>query len=212
MNTSYFAPTEKHIEDWLCSQESIEYGLFERIVGRQVRLASGICDILAIQPIYHQKTNVPRMISLCVVEIKKGDIDSRAFAQCLRYIRDLKGIYLHTRFPSNPDDKFLYSHYHDNTIINELVGIPFEVTGMLVGHSTIDPNILKAAEGAGITVYHYQYFDDHFLLHLPEVEDDNIALRHERYTDESMTLIGNAIHEVIQRRLAVQIEYEESKS
>jgi hypothetical protein len=148
------------------------------------------------------------MVSLCVIEIKKGDINSHTLAQCLRYIRDLKGIYLHTRHPDDPDDASLYRKYKDATLIDEAVGIPFEITGMLIGYEIPDKNILTASEAAGIEVGLYDY-DENADYSLSIGYGNDTIQRHETYSQEAYSLIGNAIHEVIQRRLAVQLEGKE---
>lgn len=205
---STLAPTEKHLEDWICTTPHfIKYGAIERIVARQVVFPSGRCDVIAIVPISHERTAVPCMTSLSVIEIKKGAIDSRTLAQCLRYMRDLKEIYMHVRFPAFTEDQNIYDGYVDGCIFTEASGIPSEISGMIIGHSCPDPSILVACEAAGIQVYFYKYEDGfyEFESHFPE----NMGQRHEWYSQMAYAPLGQAMHDVIQRRFAVQREGKE---
>lgn len=205
---STLAPSEKHLEDWICTTPHfIKYGAIERVVARQVVFPSGRCDVIAIVPIPHQRTIAPCMTSLSVIEIKKGAIDSHTLAQCLRYMRDLKEIYMHVRYPAFTEDQNIYDGYTDGCIFTEANGIPSEISGMIIGHSCSDPNILIACEAAGIQVYFYKFENDfyEFEAHYPE----NIVQRHTWYSEMAYAPLGQAMHDVIQRRFAVQKEGKE---
>src|SRR3990172_1466420 len=86
------APSEKHLEDYIWAHpeclglvtknsDDLGFPIFE-LVARQVKLPTGRVDLIGMA----------YMSSLAIIELKKGVIDTRALAQLLRYMRDVKKV------------------------------------------------------------------------------------------------------------------------
>lgn len=145
------APNEKHLEDWIV-QNPLALGFDEydfppledeifphyELVGRQVPLPSGYCDLVAEQ-----------MDFLSIIELKKGAIGFKAFAQLLRYMRDVREVWNHGALgglpiPDNRPDFNFWLQPH--------------IRGVLIGHSVEGGNdFLIAAESAGVRVATYNF-------------------------------------------------------
>lgn len=162
-HSTTIAPSEAHLEDWIAhSMLSFGYtrddGVWNFIassyVGRQVPLPSGIADLIVIDDRYN---------SLCVVELKKGEIDQRALAQVLRYMYDLKGLMdLALLLSTKAHDR--YSQEERKELSRRKL-----VSGILVGHRIVDRNILIACKAAGIRVFQYQLIGDEYTFNPVEL-------------------------------------------
>lgn len=129
------APSEKHLEDWIVSREGnltgapCEY----RIIGRQIRLNSGVADLLI------QKDGVSWLY-----ELKKECIDAKALAQILRYRSNLRMIFARVtkEFNLTDDDRRFF--------------LENDLQSTLIGHS-VEPYIAVAAAAANVSVHLYEY-------------------------------------------------------
>lgn len=158
------APSEKHLEDWLWAHpeslgfmgtalEDPEDDAIYDFRWRQLTVASGIVDLVAAE----------WGLWLAVAEIKRGPIDTKAFAQLMRYMRDFKQMlsqattdYYTTNRPYKeymPRDPMVHGDWTESFL-----------HGLLIGHSCDDPNLLIACDACGVNVYTYQYLDDTYNL------------------------------------------------
>lgn len=169
------APSEKHLEDWIIANglvyqigctpndgpddpdyaESDYLSVIAKLLGRQVRLPSGICDLIGI-------TNFKRP-AITVFELKRGPVDSHSLAQCLRYMRDIKTICEEVLHPSEG-----YTTLHLGAIdaaaeYRALYYMPL-VTGALVGSDVADKHIVTACEASDIAVFTYDYIDGDYIF------------------------------------------------
>ena len=167
------APSEKHLEDYLCEHPETfgMYGVDDELqpvphflpMCRQVSVSSGIVDIVGSW----------FGLSLSVVEIKKGAIDSKAFAQIMRYKRDFRNMvhYLVFSYGSNDGplrDLMPMDHRITEWWKSELI------QGILVGRSIPDQNLLVACQACDIEVYTYQHDGTAYTLNqeLGAIRDD----------------------------------------
>lgn len=72
---------EKDIEDYVCANVESVFGSEYRYVGRQIDIGVGILDVLLFKECEGE---------LVVVEIKKGEVNSSALSQVMRYMRGLE--------------------------------------------------------------------------------------------------------------------------
>lgn len=132
------APSERHLEDWIVAHNgcithpAAAYGDYS-VVGRQVRLHSGIADLIVFNG-----------SSLLVYELKKDKIDVHALAQILRYQSDLRDIWREVC-------KSLFM-----SVDQYFALFPFCVSGILLGHS-VHSDILISANAANVVVYTYDF-------------------------------------------------------
>lgn len=212
MSHSTLAPSEKHLEDWIVANcqfvgDSGEYdeedwlddcphlpdgsiittGL-DRVIARQLTLPSGICDLIALA------TNFYYNPTLAVVELKKGVIDTLAFTQCLRYMRDLNEIFFYTMV-----ERDLYKSYRPMSKFDFSLGATPEISGILIGHSVQDNNLLIACEAAGIQVYTYEYRDGFYFFQSQWVNAVDGLI--EIHRDFSRGALGDAMEEIIRLNL-----------
>jgi len=145
------APSEKHLEDWLwknAAEFSAQLGTppqyYIEFWDRQVVAPSGVIDLIGADA-YRTE--------FFVVELKRGDLDARAFAQLLRYMRDISSVFYGVWADLVADPATNHTA--------RCVPAPLEdlFSGVLIGHSIKDENLLVACEAAGVTVYTYQYRD-----------------------------------------------------
>lgn len=199
------APSEKHLEDWIVDNsqlvreetgESCDYwdgytNFIHRIVNRQVRLPSGRADLIAITCGYTD-------ISVAPVEIKKGAIDSKTVAQCLRYMRDLREIFLRVRHPGIDSEIYTGYEYRPHGIAEQLLGYAPEIAGMVIGHSVSDNNLLVACEASGIAVLTYEF--DGTGYEFTSHSDANHIGNQDHYSNFAYGAVGDAIREVMKSR------------
>lgn len=167
------APSEKHLEDYLWAHPEAfdEFGVDEHNNPiphfiprwRQIPVASGIVDIVGSW----------FGLGLAVVEIKKGTIDTKAFAQIMRYKRDFRNMvqYLICTYGSN--GAALREHMPMDHRITEWWKSEL-IQGILVGESIPDKNLLIACQACDIEVYTYQYDGAAYILNreLDAIQDD----------------------------------------
>ncbi len=159
------APSEKHLEDYLWAHPEAfgEYSIADGTVcdpaphlipkWRQVPIASGIVDLVGT---YFDS-------GLAIVEIKKGPVDSKAFAQLMRYKRDFKQMVhylIHT---------YQQERLPNWELLNELPYPGFDwnetlLRGVLVGSSVMDNNLLIACDACDVDVFTYQYENGEYTL------------------------------------------------
>lgn len=200
------APSEKHLEDWIVAnyKQVCEYEIYEeggqkyydpemridfihRIVGRQVRLPSGICDLVAITKGRHSDR-----LCLSAIEIKKGAIKSSTIIQCLKYTRDLRHIFYHARM-FRDDARFYCPDYG---FIDNINGNEPPVVGMVIGHSIDDIDLVTACDAIDLLPLTYKYYgNNQYLFETPEGVGS--AKRNAIYDEFSLGAIGDASIEIL---------------
>ena len=174
------APYEKHLERWIADNpHRFGYksylgewcGMIDRLVARQYPLLSGRPDLLAWNRVLWG--------NMAVIELKQGDIDSKALAQVLRYMSELRSIAYHTLYTPEALAEFNYAirDQLDNQI----------VWGILVGSSIKDDNILAACEACHIIVMLYDYDRDHNLYTFERVDDLGVSRGEAVYERQHLT-------------------------
>lgn len=142
------APSEKHLEDWILANP-IELGWMEvpdyvlpdgvmldyEPLGRQVKVPSGVIDILAFS-----------WDSIYIIELKKGEIGVSAFFQLLRYMRDVSNLW-ETMITAMP-----YPDFPDGNQYTQP-----KVCGILIGNNIPDKDFLIAADAAKVMVATYDF-------------------------------------------------------
>ncbi len=208
------APSEKHLEDWIYDNPQKVCAVIDepnehwdgniyyirQIVGRQIELPSGKCDLLVL-------ATGEEDLSLCAVEIKRDSIDSRAIAQCLRYMRDLKEVLYWMTVPLDETVERLPS-YSKRGIFDYLHGYGPEITGMLIGHGIEDENLLIACKAASIKVLSYDYRNKSYTFESisPAYNPDDVDIYH----NLAKGVIGDAIREVVKNRVQQDRRHRES--
>lgn len=155
------APSERHLEDYLCDHP----GIFPQVDPR-INPAPAF-NLICRQPVF--PTGRPDLIGtwygaqLAIVELKKGSITPLAFAQLMRYMRDIQGLLYDA----------LYVHFHSDAPFKKL-DCSLEQTfirGVLVGHA-IEPSLLMACEACNVDVFFYDFDGKHYTLEYVSPERD----------------------------------------
>jgi RecB family endonuclease NucS len=102
--------TEKDIEDYLCKSGNLMKHLCLRFVARQVDIFGFCIDILGYNEIEE---------SFYIIELKKGNLDTKAFTQIYKYYR-LLNIKYNSRKNKYHNFKMLLIGQH---LSSELVGV-----------------------------------------------------------------------------------------
>lgn len=172
---------------------------FGRIVGRQIVVPSGIIDLLLIDEEHG---------SLIAVELKRGRLDTKPFAQVMRYMHDLREMFFWVWddicSTSNPD----WPHYRYSvpTMLEISLGTQPEITGMIVGHSLTDSNLLTACEMANVDAYIYRKVDDSFLFFAAsagqndQAHEVDLATVNASYNQDAPIAIRRAITQIMEIR------------
>jgi len=160
------APSEKHLEDYICTHNrflSVGYwdeetypDVWERIhcvwkiLKRQPVFPSGIPDLVAVLAGKWKP-------SIGIVELKKNDVDEDSVIQCLRYMYDLRQI-LHF--------SLLECGLHiPSDFINRI-----PITGLIIGHSMPNDKLQIICEAANIQVLLYNWTSSEVNFFLPKDE------------------------------------------
>lgn len=190
------APDEKHLEAWITNHgldaAPLEWGegeicLVSKVLVNQAKLPCGIVDLLAVS---HCKTWI------YPIEIKRGAIDASALAQVLRYKHDLIWTWRYT---------------FDCVRGNATVGCR---VGAIVIGSSIERNIIHAAEAAGVTPIVYRFDGKHyqFLFADHDVDDEGVNLLSKTFIGDAMRhVFTNRLHEIEDELRAVR-EFREENS
>jgi hypothetical protein len=199
------APSEKHLEDWIVVNADYminEIGLYDKIIGRQVQLPAGICDLITTETMYG-------VMSVSVVEIKKDAVDSKALAQCLRYMRDLGQIFCDTKYPISDTDDFMRWNYTPVGTCEMAVGHPREVVGTLLGYDVPDKNILIACEAIGVRVMTYDFDGTDYDFNFHHANEP--MARYEMFRDFSRGAVGDAMRDVIKNRFMREVDWKRER-
>lgn len=147
------APSEKHLEDWLWDHQQFVFGKVGiginaecprySIRARQVHLPSGIADFVG----------VCNGAFPLVVELKKGPIDSKAFAQIVRYMADIEDLIDR----AIADYAFATFNSAEAQYVKQYAATG--ACGILIGSSVKDPRLLYPMSRLNIAVYKYKYLD-----------------------------------------------------
>lgn len=161
---SSFAPSEKHLEDWLVANPHVIQDIIGTphkiqgqhfLMGRQIPCTAGIVDLL----FYGQYLPTP-------VELKIGKLTPEHLAQLLAYMGDI--------------------HFTMRIISQEEVGhmnIP-PMRGVLIGHSVENDRLLHACLGANVNLLLYEFKDGGYRFHYtPPKFDDYRRRRTEKLID-----------------------------
>lgn len=206
--------TERELENWIvnnpdrfgtihdlseCYGSKADTIPFGRIVGRQIVVPSGIIDLLLIDDEH---------ASLIAVELKKGRLDTKPFAQVMRYMHDLREMFFWVWSDlcsaSNPD--WPRYRYNITTMLEISLGVQPEITGMIIGHSLNDANLLTACEMANIDAYIYRKVGDDFLFFVASADQDDrehetsLTTANEPYNQGAPIVIRKAIAQIIEAR------------
>lgn len=195
------APSEKHLEDWIVANpelfgedydEDQIYPYVETIVGRQVRLPSGIADLMGAAG-----------DQFAVVELKAGAIDETCVGQVLRYMGDLKHLWMSSYLDAPDETKHLHQYwqYEGAGIMN---GDFPEIQGFIVGHSVKNYSLVTPAHWNGIEIITYDLTDDGYIFE--RVTPDISQKRYEAMHEFSYGIIGETMREVMRYRTARNYE------
>ena len=215
------APSERALENWIwdhpeqfgtihdmtdCYGEPDTIIPFGKVIGRQITVPSGIIDLLIIDE--HNK-------SVVVVELKKGKLDTKPFAQVLRYMYDLREMFLRMYedcgFPSDSDDQEY--RYRLGTMHDMCNGSMPEILGVIIGHDITDSNLLIACETAFIDAYVYRKFDSGYRFYSAmDVLRTNhpaheIMSAHAAYKEHVPDVLKNAFLQVMHMRSSEEKQY-----
>jgi hypothetical protein len=170
MSGNGLAPSEKHLEDYLWEHpealdlwgwaDTVSSPFFEPL-WRQISLPSGKPDLIGRW----------EGLSIGIIELKVGPIDTRAFAQLMKYIRDIKQIVF------NAQSEYWTNRlpYREFMALNPLTDGEWSdnlIRGVLIGSSIPDKQLLMACEACHVEVFTYHYDDGY------EFEEDNSEKQH----------------------------------
>lgn len=195
------APSEKHLEDYLWTHPEAfgeenwngENALPHIVpLWRQVHMVSGIVDMVA--------SNFD--CGLAVIEIKKGKIDTKAFAQLMRYMRDFKNFVNYALCRANEEDPRLGNLSIYDLNIHEWRDLLLR--GILVGEAIEDHNLLVACRACDVAVYTYNFdHGDYILTEILESPSD------EKYPGDTLQTplqMWRFLCNVIRNMIADQLE------
>lgn len=158
VNQTTLAPSEQHLEDWIAARNGYihadkypEHTKRWKLLKRQAKLPHGRAALIV--------TDGGQVI---VIELKRGALDTKALAQVLRYVRDLRDIW----------NKALKER--GMSIDQAHTIFPYTIAGLLIGHS-IDDDINVAATAAGVGVYLYQYTGAGYVFEFTDSSQMNAA-------------------------------------
>lgn len=193
------APTEKHLEDWIVANPSrfalldeidgdqLLSPLLNKIIARQLRLPSGIADLVALTRYWEP--------SLAVIEIKRDAVNEKTVAQCLRYMHNIQDIYAHVL--NEWEDISNENRYRRISMVHmRHMRLP-EISGIVVGHSLANENIALVCEACGIIAVTYDFDGEQYEFSLEDVT----TVSHSDRTEFAVGAIGDAIRSVMQGRL-----------
>jgi hypothetical protein len=216
------APSEKHLEDWIVAnfkkfgdlwEDDSDYGdlayypddkhvlwpFSERIIARQLQLPSGYPDLIVADENH-----------VSVVELKKGAVTYDTLGQCLRYIHDMYQIFWHVWADAagsdNPDH-----HAYRYTPIKSFEHIEYpqdEITGIVVGSSIADKNLVLVAATCGIQVITYRYQNNEYLFTHEMMNSNGSYNAYQSFVNSGL---GVAMRRVMQTRSERQREQEASE-
>lgn len=184
------APSEKHLENYLWAHPEAfgEYALTDNNEPvphlipkwRQVEVASGKVDLVGT---YFD-------LGLAIIELKKGPIDSKAFAQLMRYMRNFRDM-VHKMVHEYSSYQLPLCEYlsHDPSELDWWQGEL--LIGVLVGSSIEDKNLLIACEACNISVFTYSYEDGQYYL-----EEDNTAARDRTFPGWTENTPGDLVQSI----------------
>lgn len=202
------APSEKHLEDWIVANYGLvsyeddfgdgplDIGLIGPVIARQVRLPAGRADLVT----YGSDDRAP---NVAVVELKQGVIKSDTVAQCLRYMRDLHEIFYWLEPGSVP------ASYEKHGLADQISGYEPEVSGIVIGHSLSDSNLLIACEAAHIRVVLYDFDGEQYSFEQAS-ESVQLPSYHERYLvyqEFGFGAIGEAFRTIMRHPLRNRSEH-----
>jgi hypothetical protein len=152
------APSEKTLEDYisehpeclgLCEIGPEEYAAEYQFTLRQVRLPSGIADLVGTTCSQRE---------IVVAELKKGTINYSAVAQVLRYMSDLNATVgsLLSRLVLNGDP--LSEFVPRNPAIED--DWKSIVRGVLIGAGVEDDNLVRICRSCNVLVYTYSWHEN----------------------------------------------------
>ncbi len=194
------APSEKHLEDWIVANPQdfatgfeVTFPLVEKIVARQLRLPSGIPDLIALND-----------DQLIVIELKRNLIDEAVLGQTLRYMADLKRIWIHAwnyGLMRDGSEKYTYCLSQRQSLISGHWG---EIGALIVGHRIQKQSVVDAADGANISIVTYDYdgSDYKFKDRWPSLEPE----RTEIFKEFSYGGVGEAMRLIMHRRTDTENE------
>ena len=188
------APSEKHLEDWIVANpekfgvlgDYRYFSLAEFIIKRQSRLPHGIPDLIVKSP-YH---------SITVVELKRDSINSDTVAQCLRYMCDLQGIFAMATVVASQDRGIEYSR--DATFD---VGELREISGVVVGDSMPDRNLIAVCNMANIAPVIYEFDGENYTFTFAGFQIYNLMDLCSQYLDWANGSLGGAMIALMQERI-----------
>lgn len=192
-HSTTIAPSEAHLEEWVYKNptqfgEYDEDGDWQRymdfILDQQYALPSGIADFVG-------RTRLGAF-PLCAVELKKGEIDSRALAQVLRYMSNL----------SEFVEIIRQSHYMRNRYSHEDLHALYwrrHVSGLLVGHRIEDQNLLIACAKCDVHVVLYTYNGEGYVFR--QIKDPMAMQKiDDRFIEAHMPLVYTTL-DVLEERM-----------
>lgn len=173
------APSEKHLEDWICSNFNRFGGLTEQDLVPEYAREGCYCpddeyyvDTFFSQLIARQfvlPSGRPDLLGYCrgqvaAIEIKKGAITYDVIGQVLRYVHDLKQIFYWTVCDAYDDPERDRYAYRKPQVIDVSEYPDDEIFGVVVGNSIHDKNIPLVCAAAGIMLVTYKYTGDEYLF------------------------------------------------
>jgi hypothetical protein len=146
---STLAPSEKHLEDWICDNLPLFCNTYldgtlstvpyvTNVLKRQPRFPTGIPDLVVSMDHWR----------IGVVELKREVITPNAAIQCLRYMYDLRYIMAEVVEKRHSEAVSLYEAFNM---------MSYFIRGILVGHSLSDDFMLPGLEVANIEFVTYTY-------------------------------------------------------
>jgi hypothetical protein len=201
---NHMAPSEKHLEDYLWAYpealgrmevySDLHQDSIFKFKWQQLPVASGIVDLVGTE--WDQ--------SLAIVELKRRLIDTKAFAQIMRYLHDFQQILYHVIRQYCMQDK----PYQEYVARHPLVHGTWEtqlLRGVLIGRECTDKNLLTACEAARIDVYSYKYQDGHYQF-TQKVEGKRTSTQIYGANVEASSQVNDLLQELVANDLCIEEE------
>lgn len=202
--TGMDAPSERHLEDYLWGHpealgvldyppELADVPIY-KLVYRQFQVPSGIVDLVGFD------------WRLCCFELKKGPVTSKALTQLLRYMEDMKNCLICFVMHRGVGNKVMQAWmrsmgYPDASELSLM-------TGVLIGNSLEDENLLIAADLLDIEVFLYTYDGTDYQFESARHPVPRYHANYDTYAEIARGPLGDQLYEALSGEMRRAFENE----
>lgn len=191
--TYYYAPSEKHLEDWIVANQQEFFAKNPRVWGRriaarQVQMGSGRLDLV-----------VAAKLGLRILELKKETVDEKCVTQVIRYTGEVRDLF---RWAEHLIQSYDDPHYYEPSPATDMHPL---VAPVLIGGGFTRKALLACATNDIIAI---EYWYDGETYEFEEVSE-SVNTDYSYLMD---TELGAAIKEVLRHRRLLTEDIESLKA